>query len=219
MISVLGNFPLVGINWGELGRAYRSFLPDPEAGIHHILAADRNSNWEAWVRKRLLRKASHLHGRPITVNLAELAALPPDTLGGRYARHMMSLGLDPDAFIGDVEDEDWLDQRMAIAHDLYHIVTGFDASPLGEFGVAAFTLIQYWDLLNVFVLSFVPLSLTNPLWTVPLLRNLWRGFRMGQVCHPIIGYPFELSWEKPLSQVRQELGLDLIFADGNTDGF
>ena len=89
-------------------------------------------------------------------------------------------------------------------------MTGFDASPLGEFGVAAFTLLQYWDVLNVlnvFVLSFVPISLTNPLWTLPLLKNLWRGFRMGQQCQPIIAYPFELNWQKPLSQVRQELGL------------
>ena len=124
---------------------------------------------------------------------------------------MISLNLDPNVFVGEFNDEDWLDQRTAIAHDLYHIVTGFDASPLGEFGVAAFTLVQYWDILNVFVLSFVPISLTNPVWTFPLLRKLWQGFHMGLLCKPIIGYPFESNWDKPLSDVRQELGIASLF--------
>lgn len=205
--------PLAGINWREFRQAYRVFLGNPEAGIQHILEAARASQWEAWVRQRLLKRCTHLTGQTISVDLPQLAQLPPETLGGSYARHMISLGLDPETFTDDSNPEDWLDQRMAIGHDLYHIVTGFDASPLGEFGVAAFTLIQYWDLLNVFVLSFVPISLTNPQWTLPLLRQLWTGLRMGKKCKPIIGYAFELNWQTPLSQVRQDLGLGPIFAE------
>ncbi|MEM9150699.1 MAG: Coq4 family protein, partial [Cyanobacteria bacterium P01_F01_bin.3] len=105
------------------------------------------------------------------------------------------------------EDEDWLDQRAAVSHDIYHVVTGFDASHLGEYGLAAFSAVQYRDMLNAFVLSFAPVSLLRPDWTLPLLRNLWRGFKLGRQCQPIIGYAFEQNWEKPLSQVRQELGI------------
>ena len=47
-----------GINWRELGLAYRVFMPDPSAGILHILAAGRYSLWQRWVMARLSRQAS-----------------------------------------------------------------------------------------------------------------------------------------------------------------
>ncbi|MBW4463101.1 MAG: hypothetical protein KME47_23110 [Nodosilinea sp. WJT8-NPBG4] len=203
--------PLSGINWPELGAAYRTFLSDPAAGILHILAAGRHSQWQRWVEHRLEQQAAHLAYRTISVDLNALVQLPPDTLGGAYARHMIRYGFNPEAFMTDEANSEWLRQRTAISHDIYHIYTGFDASPIGEFGVAAYTLVQYRDLLNVFVLSFVPLSLTNPLWTVPLLRAIWRGFRMGTRGQAAIAYPPELNWDKPLAIVRQELGLGEFF--------
>jgi ubiquinone biosynthesis protein Coq4 len=203
--------PLSGINWSELRAAYRAFLRDPAAGILHILAAGRHSQWQRWVEKRLERQAAHLAYRTIPVDLNALVQLPPDTLGGAYARHMIAQGFDPETFITDETTEYWLRQRTAISHDVYHIYTGFDASPIGEFGVAAYTLVQYRDLLNVFVLSFVPLSLTNPLWTLPLLRAMGRGFWMGVRGRAAIAYPVELNWDKPLAIVRQELGLGGFF--------
>ena len=99
----------------------------------------------------------------------------------------------------------------SVGHDIFHIIAGYDASPVGEFGVAAFTLVQYRDLLNFFVLSFVPLSLTNPLWTIPLLQAIVRGVRMGQASKPVVAYPVEDNWDKPLSFVRRELGLSSYF--------
>jgi ubiquinone biosynthesis protein Coq4 len=197
--------PLSGVNWKEVDLAYRSFLGDAGVGIRHILQAQRHSLWQHWVSRRLARQAARLQGRTIAIDLPTLAQLPADSLGGAYARHMIRLGLDPKAFL--FPEDDWLAQRIAIGHDIFHVITGFDASPIGEFGVAAFTLVQYRDLLNVFVLSFVPLSLTNPRWTWPLLCNLVQGFRMGQICRPVIAYGVEDQWEKPLQLVRQELGI------------
>lgn len=203
--------PLSGIDWSELRAAYRTFLSNPAAGILHILAAGRRSQWQRWVENRLSQQADHLAYRTISVDLNALVQLPPDTLGGAYARHMLRYGFDPETFMTDEANREWLRQRTAISHDIYHIYTGFDASPIGEFGVAAYTLVQYRDLLNVFVLSFVPLSLTNPLWTVPLLRAVWRGFWMGVKGRAAIAYPPELNWDKPLAIVRQELGLGEFF--------
>ncbi|HIK44288.1 MAG TPA: hypothetical protein IGR64_05290 [Leptolyngbyaceae cyanobacterium M65_K2018_010] len=208
-------FPLQGLNWAELRAAYRAFLVDPAQGIRHILAAGRHSRWQVWVERRLAQQAAHLVGRTIAVDLNALVQLPADTLGGAYARHMLKQGFDPETFMTGEPGDHWLRQRMAISHDLYHLFTGFDASPIGEFGVAAYTLVQYRDVLNVFVLSFVPLSLTNPLWTVPLLRALWRGFWMGYRGKPAIAYPVEAHWSTPLHTVRQELGLGKFFPKPN----
>jgi hypothetical protein len=203
-------WPLAGINWREVALAYKTFLGSASTGIHHILRAQRRSVWQQWVNRRLARQAAHLTGRTIAIDLAQLAQLPPDSLGGTYARHMIGLGLDPKAFV--TAEDDWLDQRTAIGHDIFHVIAGYDASPVGEFGVAAFTLVQYGDLLNVFVLSFVPISLTNPLWTWPLLRALVRGFRMGRSSQPVVAYPVEDNWAKPLWIVRQELGIANYFS-------
>jgi ubiquinone biosynthesis protein Coq4 len=40
-----------------------------------------------------------------------------------------------------------------------------------------------------------------------LLCNLVRGFQMGKTCKPVIAYGVEDHWDKPLSLVRQELGI------------
>ena len=199
------NAPLAGINWREVALAYQTFLGNPGIGIRHILQAQRQSHWQRWVNARLARQATHLSGRTISIDLAELSQLPADSLGGAYARHMIKLGLDPYAF--SFPEDDWLEQRTSVGHDIFHIIAGYDASPVGEFGVAAFTLVQYRDLLNVFVLSYVPLSLTNPLWTIPLLKAIVRGLRMGHASKPVVAYPVEDSWDKPLSLVRRELGI------------
>lgn len=211
MPTFISNFPLAGTNWKELFNAYRLFLTEPDTGVKHLIAAQRYTKWEVWVRERLTKQAGHLKGHPLQINLAELAKLPEDTLGGRYARHMIALGLDPNVFINKFDDEDWLDQRSAIAHDLFHVITGFDADVLGEYGLAAFSLSQHRDMLHTFILSFAPISLLRPNWTIPLLRNLRRGFMLGKQSKPMIGYAFEKNWEKPLSQVRQELGIGSLF--------
>jgi ubiquinone biosynthesis protein Coq4 len=202
-------WPLTGVNWREVGLAYMTFLGSASVGIRHILQAQRHSVWQRWVNRRLARQAVHLTGRTLTIDFEQLQQLPAHTLGGAYARHMLSLGLDPNAFL--FPEDDWLDQRTAIGHDIFHIIAGFDAKPLGEFGVAAFTLVQYRDMLNVFVLSFMPLSLTNPIWTWPLLCNLVRGLRMGLASKPVVAYAVEDNWAKPLHLVRQELGIGHYF--------
>lgn len=102
----------------------------------------------------------------------------------------------------------WVGQRATLAHDVHHIITGFDASPVGEFGLAAFSLVQYGNLLNVFVLSFLPLNVISNFPLAPrLIAATFNGFIMGLICKPIFAYPFEDKWHKPLSEVRTELGI------------
>jgi ubiquinone biosynthesis protein Coq4 len=195
-----------GINWRKVWQAYRVFMPNPAQGILHILAAGEYSRWQKWVVRRLSRQAAPIQDWDVTINLDELNKLPPDTLGGAYARHMMQQGFDPDTFINGDPNVLPFDRRLAIAHDVQHIIAGFDSSPIGEFGLAAFTLVQYWDMLNVFVLSWVPWFMMGNWRSIPqLFIALYRGFTIGWRSRPLVAYPFEIYWDKPILEVRQEL--------------
>ena len=196
----------LGINWGELWQAYRVFMPNPAQGILHILAAGRYSRWQRLVFTRLSRQAAAIRDWVVIVDLDRLMDLPPDTLGGAYARHMFQQGFTPDTFINQELDKDPFDHRLAIAHDVQHIITGFDSSPLGEFGLAAFMFVQYWDLLNLFVLSWTPWFALGNWKSIPqLILNLGRGFIGGWRSRALVAYPYERNWHKSIQQVRQEL--------------
>jgi ubiquinone biosynthesis protein Coq4 len=195
-----------GINWREFWQAYRVFMSDPARAINHIIEAARYSRWNQWVMQRLARQAGAIRDWTVVVDLSELLELPPDTLGGAYARHMLAQGFTPDSFINQELDRDPFDRRLAIAHDVQHIITGFDSSALGEFGLAAFMFVQYWDLLNLFVLSWVPwFALGNGKSIPQLLANLVRGFSQGWRARALAAYPYELNWDKSILEVRREL--------------
>ncbi len=200
--------PLFGVNWFELRQAYRVFLQNPSQGILHILAAGRASNWQRWVEARLAHQAAQLSHTTLSINVDQLLQLSADTLGGAYARHITRQGFDPEAFVTEADQDHWLNQRLGLSHDVHHVITGFDGSPLGEFGLAAFVLVQYRDLLNMFVLSHLPwFMLGHPSLVPKAIASIVKGLRQGFICRPIIAYPFEENWHKPLLQVRQELGL------------
>jgi ubiquinone biosynthesis protein Coq4 len=191
--------------WEELRKAYQMFMVDTSQSILHILAAGHHSRWQAWVISRLRRQAHQIVNKEVTIDLAALHKLPSDTLGGAYARHMITHGFNVDAF-ADPERGTKFERRLGIAHDVQHIITGFDASPVGEYGLAAFLLVQYGDLLNVFVLSWVPWSAIGNVQKIPkLFKALRRGFIGGWYSPPLAAYPFEDNWHKLLAEVRQEL--------------
>ena len=200
--------PLTGIDWVRVRRAYGIFTQDPAAGISHISEAARHSRWELWVEARLARQAPALTDRDIAIDLETLAQLPADTLGGAYARHIRSNGLDPEKFITP-RDRHWVQKRSAYGHDIGHVIVGFDSTPIGEFGLAAFCWVQRRDMLNAFVLSFVPWTcLGYPHWTRKIWAAVWRGMRLGRCSQSTFAYPFEDNWDKPLAAVRRDLGID-----------
>jgi ubiquinone biosynthesis protein Coq4 len=209
-INVRPSRPPYRINWREMRKAYQVFMSNPAQGILHILAAGRQSRWQAMVMARLRCQAKLIADKEVTVDLAALSQLPADTLGGAYARHMFAQGFTTDSFV-DQEEDDVFDRRLAIAHDVQHIMTGFDSSPIGEFGLAAFMFVQYRDLLNVFVLSWVPWSmLGNVRWIPKLCAALWRGFVGGWCSRPLAAYPYEDNWHRSIVEIRRELQIPRI---------
>jgi ubiquinone biosynthesis protein Coq4 len=198
--------PSQGIDWRKVWQAYCVFMPNPAQGILHILAAAEYSRWQKWVLRRLRRQAAPILDWEVVIDLDRLVQLPPDTLGGAYARHMIQQGFTADAFIDRDLNKLPFTHRLAIAHDVQHIITGFDSSEIGEFGLAAFMLVQYWDMLNVFVLSWVPWFMLGNMLSIPkLFIALYRGFTLGWRSRALVAYPFEMNWDKSILEVRREL--------------
>ncbi len=206
--AIEGYNPFQGINWQELKRAYRVFLQNPSEGILHILAAGKHSNWQKWVENRLAGQGANLRRTSLDFKISELAQLPQGTLGWAYAKHIQEQGFDPEAFVTPGDRDNWLSHRLSLSHDIHHVITGFDGTPSGEFALAVFVLIQYRDLLNVFVLSHLPLFLLkNPSLVPGTMASVLKGFKQGISCRPIFAYSFETNWHKPLEEVRRELNL------------
>ncbi|HSU76155.1 MAG TPA: Coq4 family protein [Burkholderiales bacterium] len=73
-------------------------------------------------------------------DLAELAKLPPHTLGGAYARHMQANDLSVD-YYPEVKARNrmqFLRQRMRQTHDVWHVLTGFGTDEFEEVGIQGF---------------------------------------------------------------------------------
>jgi ubiquinone biosynthesis protein Coq4 len=208
MTIATGKLGGTGIEWSKLWQAYRTFKANPAEGVLLVLEAERHSSWKAWVQRRLKRQAVHLESKRVKIDLKELIELPSDTLGGAYARHMIAQGFSPETFVTEDDNDDWLAQRVGLSHDIFHIITGFNATPIGEFGVAAFVLVQWWDMVNVFVMSWYPLYLLSEINKAPgYIASIAHGILMGLQTKPIITYAFEDNWDKPLVLVRKELGI------------
>src|SRR3989344_4649119 len=80
----------------------------------------------------------------LTVDIPALLRLPEGTLGRAYAELMTTRGLSPDFYppIPIVSKAKYYRLHLYQTHDLWHVVTGFQANPAGELGLQAFYYAQ-----------------------------------------------------------------------------
>lgn len=71
---------------------------------------------------------------PPTHDLEQLLTLPADTLGYHYASAMKKTGFDPNLHAGMKAETDgqYVELRLSQTHDIWHVITGFDVSDIGE---------------------------------------------------------------------------------------
>jgi ubiquinone biosynthesis protein COQ4 len=144
------------------------------------------------------------------IDVAALNALPRGTLGNTYASVMKALGYDPNFYrIREIEtDEDWLAMRLRKYHDIRHVVTGFGPTG-GELGVLAVVGVQIGYPMNLFlqITSVAGALKAKPEQLEPMIHQIARGMGMGLEAKSLIAPRWEEWWEKPLTQVRQELNI------------
>jgi ubiquinone biosynthesis protein Coq4 len=99
--------------------------------------------------------------------------------------------------------------RYVVIHDILHVLLGFDTSYAGEIGVLAFATEQnYSPLLKVsLAIAKVLYPVLAPWQLKEIFANVRKGQELAKKAKFLLGVRFEEYWERPLSEVKTELGL------------
>ncbi len=153
----------------------------------------------------------------LTINRAELAALPKGTLGRTYADFLTENNLKPEAFPENAiqSEPDYMRTHFYETHDLWHVVTGFDTTPTGEAGVQAFYAAQTFGVLPAALLSALLLNAAIKRDDVAMKARVGAiaaGWALGERANILIGYPWNERFTWTLADCRKEIGIDTSVA-------
>jgi ubiquinone biosynthesis protein COQ4 len=155
------------------------------------------------VGARLLEQRPTIDSK--AVDFDRLRSLPASTLGGAYARYLGDNRLDPDLFQpppGLPESIRWIAQRIRQTHDIWHVLTGYAPDVPGELALQGFTYAQ------LRMPSSLAIAVLGTLFKSPLsARAVWRGYERGAAAKFLPVVEFEAMWDRPLDEVRRELGI------------
>jgi ubiquinone biosynthesis protein COQ4 len=105
------------------------------------------------------------------------------------------------------EDEAFAEERSRVMHDLWHVVTDYDASTLGEVCLMAFRCAQVphlgFRILTLFMLIKPPRHASK----APVRRAIIEAYRMGKTAAWLRGADWEALLPMDLTVVRGLLGL------------
>jgi len=196
------------LDWRRAGRSLRALLADPE---HVEYAFEVSEAIDPGRDERTLqRMLQHPEGRAVfaerprlldrLIDREALAQLPEGSLGRDYLAHLERWDLDPAKLVAvgaempRVASADpgmsWWSQRSSLAHDLWHVLTGYGADNDGESLLLVFSLAQvggYGNLLLSIGANYEMAREHGLGW----LREVWRAWRLGKRTLCLGALPFE----------------------------
>jgi ubiquinone biosynthesis protein Coq4 len=148
---------------------------------------------------------------PTLPALSELERYPINSFGYAFARHMLDNGLEVDFFpeVSGQGLEPYVIQRGRQVHDLWHVLTGFDTSVVGEVGLQGFTLAQLNAPFSAILISggLLHSILRAPATFTPMVEQLFAGYETGRRAKRLIGLPIEEYLKEDLGKLRARLGI------------
>lgn len=178
-------------------------------GDFAILKAD---GFGSKVEPEVEAKLQHVVGYHPPIDLEQLSQYPKGSFGREYAHHMKANHLQPFNISPEHEDiakRNVFALRYVVTHDILHVLLGFDTSYAGEIGVLAFATEQnYSSSLKLGLkIAKVFAPIIYPLQAKAIFANLRKGKELAKQAKFLLGIRFEEYWERPLSEVKAELGL------------
>jgi ubiquinone biosynthesis protein Coq4 len=196
------------IKFKQLYRA-RQALKSDKLGDFAILKADA---FRTKVNPAVESKLQDVVGYHPPIDLEKLSQYPDGSFGQEYARHMEVNQLKPfnvSSELDEVAKRNVFALRYVVTHDIFHVLLGFDTSYAGEIGVLAFAAEQnYSSSLKISLrIARVLYPILAPSQIKAIFANLHKGQELAKKAKFLLGVRFEEYWERPLSEVRSELGL------------
>ena len=153
-----------------------------------------------------------------TPDVEALRKLPEGTLGREFVRYLDDNGLDANllresAFIPAHrergEDVGYLAERGFQLHDLFHVLTGFDTTPLGEVRVVSFTVAQTPAPYPAMIIASRPLQMVlyQPELLPPVMDAITEGWALGRRSRCLLDVRWEDRWGDSLQELRNEFEL------------
>ena len=153
-----------------------------------------------------------------TPDVESLAEMPEGTLGRTFAQYLSDNGLDANllresAFIpahrARGNDVGHLAERGFQLHDIFHVLTGFDTSPLGEVKVVSFTVAQTPAPYPAMIIASRPLQMVlyRPELLPPVMDAITEGWALGRKAKPLLAVHWEDHWTEPLEKIRRDYDL------------
>ncbi|WP_116366479.1 Coq4 family protein [Parahaliea mediterranea] len=162
-----------------------------------------------------------------------LRAHQPGTLGERVYRFVVDSGLDIDFMFKGAPENDhqyWL-KRFIQSHDIQHMITGFDVSPLGEYALIMLNSTNYYDHFSPHLAAELSMQTTLQVasgWMRATLHYpatlglFWEAMdlarRMARALpRPLFYERWEDYWDLSIPEIRQQLGITEAPAEGAWD--
>jgi ubiquinone biosynthesis protein Coq4 len=165
---------------------------------------------------------------PPTYDLDALEKLAPNTLGHIYAKHMKRHGLTPDFYIKfrnltEAESREFFNSRIKYirfrisqTHDIWHVVSGFDVSALGEAGLQGFYFGQFHSGFSIFIylISLVACLSARQYDSMEKSVELFHeGYLNGKRAQFLLPVKWEEHWGEDIDEVRAKYGIRAVVHD------
>ena len=166
----------------------------------------------AKINPKIAAKMQPVVGYHPIIDLEQLSHLPEQSFGYQYASHMKQNHLTPlqvSPELSTLADKNVLSLRYVITHDIFHVLLGFDTSYAGEIGVLAFAVEQNYSQqfkLSLIIARFL-YPILAPFQVSKIFENIRKGRELGKQAKFLLNYRFEENWQRPLSEIKAELGL------------
>jgi len=155
-------------------------------------------------------------GVPPRFTLEDLAACPEDSLGGALHSFVVDNGFDLEVLDRDAlkltelpYPLDYLNVRILQCHDIWHLVADHKTSGLHEVSISGFQMAQFGHQYSSMFLGMVlaKVAFTQPDAVAFTLDTILTGYRHGRQSPPLLGVGWEAVWDRPIPQLRRELGV------------
>ncbi|WP_339928764.1 Coq4 family protein [uncultured Brevundimonas sp.] len=146
-----------------------------------------------------------------------LARFPEGSVGAEYRAFRTARGFTADGlaaverevvpFIDAPHPLIWYSRRLRDVHDIWHVLTGYETDALGEACVVSFSYGQTRNLGFAFIGWGAAREVQRENRSIPARKAVLQAWRNGRAARWLPGLDYEALFDRPLSEVRQALGI------------